>query len=435
MIKKAIENLGITALNEMQNASLKAAQADQDYLIYSPTGSGKTLGFLLPLLNLMEPKKTGVQALILVPSRELGLQIEQVFRALGTGYKVTCCYGGHSTKTEVNSLSNPPAVLIGTPGRLAYHLEHGNFDPTSIQTLILDEFDKALEFGFQNDMSLIIGYLSGLKKRILTSATRMNNIPEFTGIQNPLALNFLKKAEIAPDLALKLIETEAADKLETLFSLICTIGEKSTLVFCNHRDAVDRISDLLADYGIIHAVFHGGMEQEDRERALLKFRNGTSRLLITTDLASRGLDVPEIECIVHYQLPHNEQAFVHRNGRTARMHASGTSYIVLSNDEQLPDFISGNLSREALPTSTRIPLPTEWDTLYIAAGKKDKVNKVDIVGLVLKKGGLQKDELGLIEVLDHAAYAAVKRDKIHQLVQTIKNEKISGKKVKIEVSR
>ncbi len=435
MIKKAIENLGITALNEMQNASLKAAQADQDYLIYSPTGSGKTLGFLLPLLNLMDPKKTGVQALILVPSRELGLQIEQVFRALGTGYKVTCCYGGHSTKTEVNSLSNPPAVLIGTPGRLAYHLEHGNFDPTSIQTLILDEFDKALEFGFQNDMSSIIGYLTGLKKRILTSATRMNNIPDFTGIQNPLALNFLKKAEIAPDLALKLIETEAADKLETLFSLICKIGEKSTLVFCNHRDAVDRISDLLADYGIIHAVFHGGMEQEDRERALLKFRNGTSRLLITTDLASRGLDIPEIECIVHYQLPHNEQAFVHRNGRTARMHASGTSYIVLSNDEQLPDFISGNLSREALPTSTRIPLPTEWDTLYIAAGKKDKVNKVDIVGLILKKGGLQKDELGLIEVLDHAAYAAVKRDKIQSLVQDIKNEKISGKKVKIEISR
>jgi ATP-independent RNA helicase DbpA len=262
----------------------------------------------------------------------------------------------------------------------------------------------------------------------------MNNIPEFTGIHQPVPLNFLKKAEIAPDLEIKLIETEAAEKLETLFSLICLIGEKSSLVFCNHRDAVDRISDILKDQGIIHAVFHGGMEQEDREKALLKFRNGTSRLLITTDLAARGLDIPEIECIIHYQLPHTEESFIHRNGRTARMHASGTSYILLSNDEHLPDFIN-NPSRQVLPTTTKIPTPTDWDTLYIGAGKKDKINKVDIVGLVLKKGGLQKDELGLIEVFDHASYAAVKRAKIQQLVQLIKNEKISNKKVKIEISR
>lgn len=434
MIQKALKNLGIQAINQLQEASLKAAETEQDYLLYAPTGSGKTLGFLLPLLNLLDPEKKGVQALILVPSRELALQIEQVFRGMGTGYKVTCCYGGHDTKVEVNSLKNPPMVLIGTPGRLAYHLQHKNIDPQSVHTLILDEFDKALEYGFQNDMSFIIGELKGLKRRILTSATRMNNIPEFTGIHQPVALNFLKKAEIAPDLEIKLIETEAAEKLETLFSLICLIGEKSSLVFCNHRDAVDRISDILKDQGIIHAVFHGGMEQEDREKALLKFRNGTSRLLITTDLASRGLDIPEIECIIHYQLPHTEESFIHRNGRTARMHASGTSYILLSNDEHLPDFIK-NLNRQALPTTTRIPTPTDWDTLYIGAGKKDKINKVDIVGLVLKKGGLQKDELGLIEVFDHASYAAVKRAKIQLLVQQIKNEKISNKKVKIEISR
>ncbi|MFM6975404.1 MAG: DEAD/DEAH box helicase [Sphingobacteriaceae bacterium] len=435
MIKKALAHLGFSALNEMQEASLKTAKENKDYVLLSPTGSGKTLGFLLPVLNLLSVEQTGVQALILVPSRELGLQIEQVFRNMSTGFKVLCCYGGHATKTEVNSLKQAPAVLIGTPGRLAYHVDHGNFDPSNVRTLVLDEFDKSLEFGFQNDMSYIIKHLTGLKKRILTSATRMPQIPDFTGVQLPLILDFLNKTEAAPDLELKLVETEAADKLDTLFALICLIGQKSTLVFCNHRDAVDRISDLLLDYGIVHGIFHGGMEQEDRERALLKFRNGTSRILVTTDLAARGLDIPEIECIIHYQLPHNREAFIHRNGRTARMHASGTSYVVHSTDEDLPDFIAKNLYKQILPERPEIPKSSEWETLYIAAGKKDKINKIDIVGLLLKKGGLVKEELGLIEVWDYAAYAAVKRNRIDRLVQQLKQEKIKGKKIKIEKAR
>jgi superfamily II DNA/RNA helicase len=206
------------------------------------------------------------------------------------------------------------------------------------------------------------------------------------------------------------------------------------LVFCNHREAVDRISDLLWNRGIIHDIFHGGMEQEDRERSLLKFRNGTHQLLITTDLASRGLDIPEIEYIVHYQLPHNEEAFTHRNGRTARMHAKGTSYLILSEDEKL-DYLKGKQEVEELPEKLSLPEITPWATLYIAAGKKDKINKVDIVGLLLQKGELAKDELGLIEVLDNTSYAAVKRKQIEKVVNRLKGEKIKNKKVKIEVSK
>jgi len=246
-------------------------------------------------------------------------------------------------------------------------------------------------------------------------------------------LNFLKDVVTKPDLKIRAIISDAEDKLSTLFALICKIGSKATLVFCNHRDAVDRISELLSYMGLTHGVFHGGMEQEDREHALLKFRNGSNRLLITTDLASRGLDIPEIECVVHYQLPHNEEAFTHRNGRTARMHAKGTAYLLLTEDEQLPYLPKPEV--ELLPEKNIIPKPTPWATLYIAAGKKDKVNKVDIVGLLLQKGGLQKDELGLIEVLDHESYAAVKRNRIGQAVELIRNEKIKNKKVKIEVSK
>jgi superfamily II DNA/RNA helicase len=433
MIKNALENLKISTLNEMQHAALNADKRS-DIILLAPTGSGKTLAFLLPLLDFLDANVPFVQALILVPSRELALQIEQVFKSMGNGIKVNCCYGGHSTKIESNNFTQPPALLIGTPGRIAHHLRRENFSTDKIATLILDEFDKSLEFGFQEDMAYIIRQLPALKKRVLTSATKMQEIPAFTGVKHPVEINFLHNKSNAPDLKLKAVVTEAADKLEALFSLVCKIGDKATLIFCNHRDAVERISELLWHQGLVHDIFHGGMEQEDRERALLKFRNGSHRILITTDLASRGLDIPEIEHVIHYQLPHNEEAFLHRNGRTARMNAKGTSYLILAPDE-LPSYLKQMPEIEELPAKNIIPQATPWETLYIAAGKKDKINKVDIVGLLLKKGELDKEDLGLIEVLDHTSYAAVKSDKIRKVVNLIKAEKIKNKKVKIEVSR
>lgn len=432
MIKQALENLKIAELNEMQHACLNADK-NRDMVLLSPTGSGKTLGFLLPVIQTLNADTDTVQALVLVPSRELALQIEQVFKTMNTGFKVNCCYGGHDTRTERNNLSQPPAVLVGTPGRIAYHLRHENFSADTIETLVLDEFDKALEFGFQQDMANIIGQLKHLKRRILTSATAMDDIPAFTGLTNAITLDFLKINKSASGLQLKAVITEADEKLEALFSLICKIGNKVTLVFCNHRDAVDRISDLLWDMRVIHDVFHGGMEQEDREKALIKFRNGSTQLLITTDLASRGLDIPEIEYIIHYQLPHNKEAFTHRNGRTARMHAGGTAYLLLTPDERY-DYLEAEPVIETLPADNVLPQPTLWATLYISAGKKDKVNKIDIVGLLLKKTKLAKDDIGLIEVLDYTSYVAVKRKLIKQTVEALKAEKIKNKKVKIEIA-
>jgi len=432
MIKQALENLKIAELNEMQHACLNADR-DKDMILLSPTGSGKTLGFLLPVAKALKEDVNTVQALILVPSRELAQQIEQVFRTMNTGFKVNCCYGGHDTKVERNNLSQPPAVLIGTPGRIAYHLRRENFTTDTIKTLVLDEFDKALEFGFQEDMANIIGQIKYLKRRILTSATAMDEIPAFTGVTNAVKLDFLESNKSASGLQLKAIVTEADEKLEALFSLICKIGNKVTLVFCNHRDAVDRISDLLWKMRVIHDVFHGGMEQEGREKALIKFRNGSTQLLITTDLASRGLDIPEIEYIIHYQLPHNKEAFTHRNGRTARMHAAGTSYLMLTPEERY-DYLETEPGIEVLPEGNKLPEPTLWATLYIGAGKKDKVNKIDIVGLLLKKTKLAKDDIGLIEVLDYSSYVAVKRKLIKQTVDMIKTEKIKNKKIKIDIA-
>lgn len=427
------EKLQIQEMNQMQKSTFQASENEQDMILLSPTGSGKTLAFLFPVLRNLQKDISGIQAIILVPARELALQIEQVFKNMGTDFKVTICYGGHDKKIEINNLTQAPAVLIGTPGRIAYHLKNNNFEPQTIKTLVLDEFDKALELGFEEDMNFIISSLKNISQRFLTSATAMDNIPKFVGLNNEKIINFLKLGEAKPNIHLKKVMTIPEEKLETLFKLICKIGNKRTLIFCNHRDAVDRISELLREKGIDRETFHGGMEQDERERALLKFRNDSTRILITTDLASRGLDIPEVESIVHYQLPPKEDAFIHRNGRTARMHAKGFAYLIMTEEENFP-FIKGNIPEENISENYRIPAKTPFQTIYISAGKKDKVNKVDIVGYLIKKGELAKEDVGIIEVKDTTSYVAVARNKVKDVLKKLANEKLKGKKIKMEIA-
>lgn len=435
MIQKILDKLQIAELNTMQVAAMEVGKSSADLVILAPTGSGKTLAFLLPVLHALDQKKKGVQALVLVPSRELAMQIEQVFKQMGVEFKVNCCYGGHPTRIEKNNLSHPPALLVGTPGRIAYHLRNKNFDVNDLHVLVLDEFDKSLELGFMEDMSEIIRALPNIRKRILTSATSMDEIPDFAGVNRPKVLNYLKeKSPTKSELKLKFIRAYDTDKLESLFRLMCFLDNKPTLVFCNHRESVDRISALLKEKSLAHGVFHGGMEQEDREKALIKFRNGSHRILITTDLASRGLDIPEIDAVVHYQLPTTLEVYTHRNGRTARMNADGTAYVLLSSKEFMPPFIKDKPEQFELPMTPIIPSKSPWKTLYIGAGKKDKINKMDIVGMLLKKGQLAKEELGRVEVLDTTAYAAVSSSKVTNVLKLIKDEKIKNRKIKIGIS-
>ncbi len=430
MIQKILANLKIESLNQMQQAVLKTAETKNEIVLLSPTGSGKTLAFLLPVLASLKTEITGVQTLILVPSRELAMQIENVFKSMGTGFKINCCYGGHDTKVERNNFLHPPAVLVGTPGRIMYHIERETFDTKMVKTLVLDEFDKSLEFGFQKEMEFIINRLPNVNKRMLTSATKGVEIPAFAGLTKPEEINFLKE-HVTPQLTLKTVRAEENDKLKTLMALLAKIGNETTLVFCNHRDAVDRISEILKKSGVIHDVYHGKLEQDERQLALVKFRNGSNQILITTDLASRGLDIPAIRHVIHYQLPNTLETYTHRNGRTARMHAEGTAYLILSEEEYIPPFIKDAAPEMELPTKYKFPEPSEWATIYISAGKKDKVNKIDIVGFLIQKGGLLKEELGLIEVQDYIAYVAVKRNKVLAVLDKVKGQKLKNKSVKM----
>lgn len=432
--KSILSNLRIDNLNDMQIEAQHTIIKEQNILLLSPTGSGKTLAYLLPILQLLDENITKVQCLIIVPSRELALQIEQVWKKMGTRFKVNVCYGGHAIDTELKNLSSPPALLIGTPGRLVDHLERKSFETDSIKTLVLDEFDKSLQLGFQKEMNIIIAQLPDLQKRILLSATSDVEIPDFVKIESPVILDYIED-EKNDTLSIRLVVSPEKDKIESLFRLICSLNSEPALIFCNHREVTERISDLLNKKGIQTGYYHGGMDQDDRERVLVQFRNGSLNYLITTDLAARGLDIPEMNHVIHYHLPAKESEFIHRNGRTARMHASGTAYIIQFKEDKTPEYISDNLITLQVPTGKPLPNRPRYQTIYVSGGKKNKLNKSDIVGFFLQKGKLDKSDLGLIEVKDFISFVAVRSSVVKTLLVNIKDEKMKGKKYKIEVAR
>ena len=390
--EEILKKLGIEQLNPMQEEAFLAIQElFNDVVLLSPTGTGKTLAFLLPIIALLDAEKQGTQALIVVPSRELAIQIEQVVREMGSGYKANAVYGGRSVSKDKLDLQHEPSILIGTPGRIADHLRRRTISTKDLEYLVLDEFDKSLEVGFEEEMSEIIAALPNLNKRILTSATQGVELPDFVQLQDPHTIDYL--GDGVPPLKIMRIVSPEKDKLETLYQAICQLGNQPGIVFLNFKDSIERVSTFLAEKEVSHACFFGGLEQQDRERALLKFRNGTHQLLLATDLAARGIDVPEIKFIIHYHLPHREEEFTHRNGRTARMHQEGTAYVLHWEKDDLPDFIDPSLPVLELQ-STTLPEPSEWETVFISGGRRDKISKGDIAGLFFKQGQLKKDELG-----------------------------------------
>jgi superfamily II DNA/RNA helicase len=423
-----LEKLNIHQLNEMQNEAIAVVDKTANTVILSPTGTGKTLAFLLPTLQLLDPESKEIQVLILVPSRELAIQIEQVIREMGTGFKVNAVYGGRSMAKDKIEIKHTPSILIGTPGRVSDHFANDRFSKESIKTLILDEFDKSLEVGFEYEMRGIINQLPNLSKRILTSATQETEIPSFVGLNNPKVLNYLtgKKSK---KLDIKIVASPSKNKNQTLVDLLHHVGNEPGIIFCNLKDSIQQVSDFLNKNKVNHSCFSGGMEQKDRERSLIKFRNGTSRVLIATDLAARGIDIPEMKFIIHYELPQRLEEFTHRNGRTARVNAKGTAYVLKWQKENLPDFIKG--ATNANITTKEKVQPQYWETLFISGGRKDKISKGDIAGLFFKKGNLTKDQLGTIELKQDCAFIAVPVSEANNLVSLLNNTRLKSKKVRI----
>ncbi|MFD1550594.1 ATP-dependent helicase [Putridiphycobacter roseus] len=425
-----LKNLNIETLNAMQLAAVEASKTSQNMLLLSPTGSGKTLAFLLSSLPGIKADE-GIQLLILVPTRELVLQIESVMRAMKLNLKISTAYGGHAFKVEQNNLIDPPAILIGTPGRVDDHLKRRTFDPATITKIVFDEFDKSLEFGFTNEMEYILRKLKNLSHKFLVSATAAIQIPSFVALPNLKTIDFQSVEK--PNFEFKELTVLADEKLSGLVMILSRMKKgENALVFVNHRDAADRIGVFLNEFNVAYALFHGGLKQEQREFELIKFRNGSANVLVATDIAGRGIDIPDLSTVIHYQLPTTKEVFTHRNGRTARMKGEGTVVMIRTGDENILDYTDENVKSLQLSEIKAI-YPPEWTTFYIGKGKKDKINKMDIVGFMMQFDFMKKEDLGLIEVKDYFAYAAVKSQHAKKLAAQCVKAKIKNKTVKVEI--
>ena len=425
-----LNKLGISDLNAMQQDTLQTVRKGSSVVLLSPTGSGKTLAYLLPLLKKLDAKNGNLQALIIVPSRELAMQTVDVARRLCSELRIAACYGGRPAMEEHQQMRGlRPHVVAATPGRLLDHLQKGNLLTEEVNTLVIDEFDKSLELGFREQMHSIISLLPNVKQRILLSATDSEDIPAFVGSRDYVRLNFLDEEDRDERISLRLVKSPEKDKLQTLLRLLCTLGTQKSLVFVGYRESVERVGNFLEQQGVMADIFHGGMEQRDRERALYRFMNSSCNVFVSTDLASRGLDIASVDNIIHYHLPSSQEACTHRNGRTARWDMEGSAYFILGPEEYLPEYIAEN-EVEIYPLPTEVPPPAKplWVTLYIGKGKKDKISRGDIVGFLTKQGNLESSQVGRIDVLPHWSYVAVERAAAKSLLDRIEGLKIKGQK-------
>lgn len=439
-ISDLLPHAGIDTLSPMQQAARRAWADGGDFVLLSPTGTGKTLAFLLPLAGALRAGAPSPQALVVAPTRELAQQTAAVWRTLHTPFAADVLCGGHDARDEARRLRDVrPALVVATPGRLLDHLRRGHLDPRAAGTLVVDEFDKCLELGFRDDLADIIARLPALRRRVLLSATDADDIPRFLrpgGGGAPLRrLDFLGGDGGGCRLALRQVRSDGRDKLQALLRLLCSLGTEPALVFANHRESVERIARFLRTERFPAGAFHGGMEQDDRERALCKFRNGTTPVLVCTDLAARGLDIEGVAHVIHYHLPPQADAFTHRNGRTARWTATGTAYLLLGPDETLPAYVPADTPPFALPDAPMpVPRPA-WATLYISKGKRDRLSRGDIVGFLCKQGGLSGADLGRVDLLPRYALAAVRADRLRQTLRLVQGEKIKGLAVRVDEAR
>lgn len=437
MIDKILDKLGIQ-LNPMQEETMHAVlHGNKDVVVLSPTGSGKTLAYLMPLVQLIDPKVDEPQLVVVTPGRELALQSTEVLKSMGTGLRTMACYGGRAAMDEHRVMNKVlPQVIFGTPGRLTDHLGKGNFSAEHVKYLVIDEFDKCLEMGFQDEMGRLIASLPYLERHFLLSATEAEEIPRFVHMGRVETIDYRMDEEQVPDrVRIYQVKSPQKDKLETLAQLLLSLGDESSIVFLNYRDSVERTNEFLRSRGFATSAFHGGLEQHEREDALYKFSNGSANIFVSTDLGARGLDIPDIDNIIHYHLPECEDSYIHRVGRTARWEATGKAFFLLGPSEDIPSYVDAEVEDYEIPSDLPAPAKPRMATIYIGKGKKDKISKGDIVGYLCKIGQLQSSEIGKIDVKDRYAYVAVSRTKLKQVLKLTAGQKIKGIKTVIEEVR
>lgn len=425
IIDNARRRLGIAELNPMQRAV--AESAARRLILLAPTGSGKTLAYLTAALRRIGAPGIGLRILVIAPARELVVQIAGVVKALAPGLRCAAFYGGHSMPDELRSVAAAePDVVVATPGRLLDHLNRSSVSLDRIESLVLDEYDKSLELGFAGEMRRIVRrmewHVPGFVA--LTSATKLAAIPDYLALDGAEMLDFAKGPEHEAEV--RVVTSPDRDKLPTLLALLRSLPRERTLVFVNHRESAGRVYAALSAAGMPAGIYHGGLEQHHRQLALDLFDNGTTPILVSTDLGSRGLDIDGVKAVVHYHLPSEPEVWTHRNGRTDRYGAGGAVYAIVSDGESVPGggrpFRIGEAAGES---------GVRMASLYFNAGKKEKLSRGDVAGFIIRKGGIEPSAAGVITVRDHYALAAVPESVAGDLYQRLRGEKIKGQRVKI----
>lgn len=429
-LKAILKNLGLLTLTPVQEEAIPAIMNGDDIIAEAKTGSGKTISFALPIIDKLEPKNKNPKVLIIAPTRELCEQIATVFRSLGSflqNLKIITLYGGVSLSSQVANMQNGADVVIGTAGRLNDHLFRKTLVLEDIETLVLDEADRMLDMGFFDDIMKVISHIKNKPQTMLFSATYPSNIEKLARsiMKNPIMINIQTDAVINIEEYLYNVK----DKYQATLSVLKSFKPKSTIIFCNTKVEANSLFDFLEDLHYDIALLHGDFEQRDRDEALLLFKNGSLPLLIATDVASRGLDIDDVELVLNFDIPFKSETYTHRIGRTARAGKEGIAVSLYTNKEEklaseiLPDL--GPMSIDNLAIDKNFIVKGTFGTICVFGGKKDKLRKGDLLGALCKDIGFDVKNIGDITINDKNSYIAIKKEEIDK--STFKMQKIKIK--------
>ncbi|MGG4663922.1 ATP-dependent RNA helicase DbpA [Providencia vermicola] len=435
-----LQELGYLSMTPIQAAALPAILAGKDVRAQAKTGSGKTAAFGLGLLQRIDAKLFKTQSLVLCPTRELAEQVANELRRLARAIpniKILTLCGGVPFSVQRDSLAHAAHIIVATPGRLLDHLNRETVQLDELQTLVLDEADRMLDMGFMPDIETVINYAPMSRQTLLFSATWPDEIARISQqIQHEPQTIEINSVDELPAVEQQFYEVSRHGKIELLQKLLSREQPASCVVFCNTKKDCQAVYDALSDSKQSVLVLHGDLEQRDRDQTLVRFANGSSRVLVATDVASRGLDIKALEMVINYELSWDPEVHVHRIGRTARAGESGLAISLCAPEEAqranaLEEMLNMKLNWQPEPVGLRItPLEASMVTLCLDGGKKAKMRPGDILGALTGEIGLDGTDIGKIAIHPTHAYVAVKRSVAQQAWKHLQQGKIKGKSVK-----
>ena len=440
-----LDALGYASMTPIQAQSLPVILKGQDLIAQAKTGSGKTAAFGIGLLNPINPRYFGCQALVLCPTRELADQVAKELRRLARAednIKILTLCGGVSLGPQIASLEHGAHIIVGTPGRIQQHLDKGTLVLDGLNTLVLDEADRMLDMGFFDAIAAIIGKTPSRRQTLLFSATYPAGIEQ-------LAADFMRKPQQVKVESLhtdnqieqRFIEIDPQQRLEAVTRVLGHYRPQSCVAFCFTKQQCEDVVAHLTAKGIVAQALHGDLEQRDRDQVLTMFANRSSSVLVATDVAARGLDIDGLDMVINVELARDAEIHVHRVGRTGRAGEKGIAVSLVAPAEghraqAIEDLKKSPLrwdSLDSLKNKGGEPLLPVMTTLCIAAGRKDKLRPGDILGALTGDAGIPGKQVGKIAIFDFQAFVAVERALAKQAMQRLNSGKIKGRALKVRI--